>query len=346
MIYYSNFDVSDGGFPPIQPHRYWQVEFLSSEFDDNLIGTSDSTGMSELQVLESYAGGNLIHSATLSTNATATTSAGQTFSKITDGLWGHSGADQASQDHMWAPYCLASDYVHVQMDFGVGVEKTLNIVRIGGGGWANVNLTEYLPSRIRVRGSDDGSTWTTYWEKDAPAIWTMWAMQDFVRPGYTEPAYSGSPHPAYRYWRALYFSVETALYGYATVELELRTTAGGATVATGGTASAFKNSSGGNGSNAPFDNNDATLQYQTFTSGNRANLWVKYDRGAGNAVRVGQIALKGRPDGGSNNHHQTPKRIGIQGSNDNSLWTTIFTPDLGSPPTDGSFIVRTDPLYV
>lgn len=120
---------------------------------------------------------------------------------------------------------------------------------------------------------------------------------------------------AHRYWR-LSFARATSVIRIS--ELALRTSVGGANVATGGTASASHTFGGNSAANA-FDGNATT--FWNASSGLIAGepVWLAYDFGAGNdkdiveyVVTVDSSAGTGIPEGGY-----------LQYSDNGTTWVTV-----------------------
>lgn len=99
---------------------------------------------------------------------------------------------------------------------------------------------------------------------------------------------------AARYWR--YFTNAAPVTpGLAhIVEFELRETFGGATVATGGTATADQNHDGSTVPANAFDGNLATYWGTTFNS--TLPHWLQYDFGSGNDKLITEVLLRTRAD--------------------------------------------------
>lgn len=328
-------------------HRYWRVEFTGNDAGQDGLSTEHFFVLSEIQALESYGGGNLIHGATISTNATGVASADQSFDKVDDGLFGTASVDRDNVTHQWAPQGVGGgEYVHVEIDLGAGNAKNINIVNLSAGAWAGTSFENLTPSDIRVLYSDDGSDWTLDWTASAPSTWAEWIMQGFVRDGYSEPSYTGSPHKAYRYHRVLGFYPKNELDGYAAVELTMALTSGGANQATGGTPYATREDLGFVAANA-FDGNSGTFWFGAgggAGSSRVANIGVGYDHGEGNAKTISEFKWTCREASG-NAFQQTPKGYAFQGSDDGTNWSTLWTGVLDDPSAD-AILTGLDPLYV
>jgi hypothetical protein len=106
---------------------------------------------------------------------------------------------------------------------------------------------------------------------------------------------------------------------YAFSEITASATIGGASVFTGGTASA-SSTFGGFSAAGAVDGNGATA----WASTGLVSEWWQYDRGAGNAIDLtgGEMSITARTDGSAN---QLPFSAVLRGSNDLSSWTDIFT---------------------
>ncbi len=132
-------------------------------------------------------------------------------------------------------------------------------------------------------------------------------------PAYTKHRAVVSGH---RYYR-LNVSATGAAGNYCGIpELHLNATIGGASVATGGTASANSSYSGDPPSSA-FDGNTGTAW---FSNGATGPFILEYDFGSGNAHKILQYAIYGNTTTG-----QTPYSWTLEYSDDNSAWTTCDT---------------------
>jgi len=122
---------------------------------------------------------------------------------------------------------------------------------------------------------------------------------------------------AYRYFRCLCLTTNGGVFAIA--EWVASTTIGGATIFTGGTASA-SSSFGGFPASQAFDGNPSTAWASTSaTSGEH----LDYDLGSGNSadISAGEVSLAARNDNSAN---QMPITATILGSNDGINYTTIF----------------------
>lgn len=117
-----------------------------------------------------------------------------------------------------------------------------------------------------------------------------------------------APAPA-RYWRiqdlAGFFLNSVSI-------IEFRHSLTGATLCTGGTASASTTYSSYSAANA-FDGNSSTF----WAAGTTGTQWVGYDFGVGNEASVQYVLMKSRSGYGG----QMPQAFSVQSSNDSSTWT-------------------------
>jgi len=147
---------------------------------------------------------------------------------------------------------------------------------------------------------------------------TLYPNADGAFSAWTPSAVNG----AHRYWR-LY--VDAVLGGtvIALTELGLSLTSGGATVTTGGTASANSVSSG-LAANA-FDGNSGTWW---GTASSQVPGWIAYDFGAGVTKNIKGFSLTSQ---NSASYAQTaPTQFQLQFSDDGVVWTTLV---VASAPT-------------
>jgi hypothetical protein len=126
---------------------------------------------------------------------------------------------------------------------------------------------------------------------------------------------------SHRYWR-LYID-DSNYGGYVNLmELELRTSIGGSSVATGGTASASSTGFGWSASNA-FDG--LTNTFGTGWHSNTNNLpttaeWLQYDFGAGNDKDIAEFAIWAR----TSQVDFFPKDFRLQWSDNGSTYTDVW----------------------
>lgn len=127
---------------------------------------------------------------------------------------------------------------------------------------------------------------------------------------------------AHRYWRLHCTRNGGNLY-VALTELTLATSIGGASVATGGTASSYSNYSGWtpdlafNGSTAEPGWHSGTGDFPTTPQ------WLQYDFGAGNDVDIVEFGITSRSNA-SDAATQTPQDFLLQYSDNGSDFTTLF----------------------
>ncbi len=95
---------------------------------------------------------------------------------------------------------------------------------------------------------------------------------------------------AHRYWRLLLpaISVNSGIRACVS-EMELRTSIGGSSVASGGTASASSELSGVYAASKAFDGSSASSN--GWISATEVNYWLKYDFGSGNEKDIVEIKL-------------------------------------------------------
>lgn len=125
---------------------------------------------------------------------------------------------------------------------------------------------------------------------------------------------------AHRYWR---YQVDAVNFGAYTscMELQLRTSIGGSSVATGGTASASSTGFGWVPANA-FDGSTGGNGWHSGNAGFPGTTeWLQYDFGAGNDKDIVEFAVFNRPA----NVGQVPSEFRLQYSDDGVTFTTKFT---------------------
>lgn len=123
---------------------------------------------------------------------------------------------------------------------------------------------------------------------------------------------------AHRYWRVNFTAITNPGNSFAIAELKLCTALAGATVATGGTASAQSIFSGSFPASDAFDGNLATFWH---SAGGVVPQWLKYDFGLGNdkdIIEVGVVMAPSRA-------HQQPTAFTVQHSDDNVAWTDAWS---------------------
>jgi len=124
---------------------------------------------------------------------------------------------------------------------------------------------------------------------------------------------------SHRYWRINITATDTGATATSLAELEFRATVGGATLCTGGTASASSTFDASHTAIEGFDGNGNTT-WSSVSSGLPA--WLRYVLPS--ASSVNQVAIRARNEGGST-FGQTPKDFSIQSSDDGTTWTTEWS---------------------
>lgn len=139
-----------------------------------------------------------------------------------------------------------------------------------------------------------------------------------------------------RYWRINISANDGSPSYFGLSELELRESIGGAdaTVAAEAHLRAYPSSiiNGGNAGSLAFDDSAGT----GWLSATAVPSWLKWDFGAGNAKTIRQISITGS----WNVPSASPKDFTLEGSNDDSSWTTVLTVT-GQTAWTGSTDVRT-----
>lgn len=123
---------------------------------------------------------------------------------------------------------------------------------------------------------------------------------------------------AHRYWRLNLTAVTNPGTDFALAEVKFCTAVAGASVTSGGTASASSIFSGSFPASNAFDSNITTFWH---SAGGTAPQWIKYDFGLGNdkdIIEVGIVPPSSRA-------HQQPVSFDVQWSDDNSTWTTAWS---------------------
>ncbi|HEY7824248.1 MAG TPA: hypothetical protein VIG24_15505 [Acidimicrobiia bacterium] len=138
-----------------------------------------------------------------------------------------------------------------------------------------------------------------------------------------------SPKSA-RYWRVLVLETENTANDFRHIlSLELRTTAGGANVATTGSNWSFSNDATGTGNLVPggggVDSSDIDDNW----------WWAQYDFGSGTIVREAVMSI----DSGSVDDDHAPRNFLVQWSNDAKVWTTMvyYSDQLWTPGETKTF---------
>ena len=95
---------------------------------------------------------------------------------------------------------------------------------------------------------------------------------------------------AHQIWRLLFSDGNWGGSNFGVAEIELRTSAGGSNVATGGTLTA-NSDQGGQEVSKSLDGNAAT---SWVTNGTTFNSWWQYDFGSGNDQEILEVLIQGR----------------------------------------------------
>jgi hypothetical protein len=127
----------------------------------------------------------------------------------------------------------------------------------------------------------------------------------------------GGGGDSYRYFR-LDITANNGANNLNISEFEVRTSAGGASVLTGGTPSASENTfPSTNGPEKAFDGSSTTFW---ATAASSTTGWLQYDLGLGNEVVAAEYAVQI-----ATSTTRTPRDFTLQGSNDGSSWTVLDT---------------------
>lgn len=154
----------------------------------------------------------------------------------------------------------------------------------------------------RVDSSDDGVTWNTEWTHTAMAnITTIFEERLLKRP---------HPSLARQYWRVRPTAIQ-AFTNWTAAELEFRATAGGASLATGGTPLSSGDFSGRPASNA-FDGSGATI----WSSSGGAPMYLGYALTAPSVVA--EVRILAMND--ATFYQQSPTAFLLQCCHDNKTW--------------------------
>lgn len=147
---------------------------------------------------------------------------------------------------------------------------------------------------------------------------------------------------SYRYWRlACDSNQSTEFLGIGVEFFKISVAAGGASIFTGGTASA--SSVFGGGFEAVNILDDDTTAWASLQGAGNMPAWVQYDRGVGNAAEGCFLEFRGRPP----SHIYSPKLLRLQGSNNGSTWDTLLSVNiLGHTLTDRWVISSTGTLRI
>ena len=143
----------------------------------------------------------------------------------------------------------------------------------------------------------------------------------------------------WRYWRLACDTIQTPASGYVVIEyFKVSATAGGASIFTGGTASASSEF------NPSYPASNAFTNDASFWNSAAAGVpgWLQYDLGSGNAA-VGRF-LDLRPY--TSNRAYSPKLLRLQGSNDGSTWDDLLSIDIQGYTSSDRWYLTTDTLRI
>ena len=217
------------------------------------------------------------------------------------------GAATNAIDNNTGTYCQQSPGIsaYLLVDFGAGNEKDIVQVSITG----SPHVTDRSPQEFDIEGSDDASTFTVAWSCSCPSTaWTLGGTVVFTKP----------TAGAHRYWRIRPTDTVALDTNFGISELEFRTSAGGANVATGGTVIKRSENAGAVATNA-FDGNTATDYFVGASWDNTE--WIGYDWGSGNDKSIVQVAWVPR----STQPLQQPYSGIVESSPDLRSWLNRWT---------------------
>jgi hypothetical protein len=173
------------------------------------------------------------------------------------------------------------------------------------------------PSAGALQYSDDGTNWTEAFPFSGSTGWTAGETRTFRAP--------------HRYWRLYITRTCVPSAGYVSLmEVQLRTAIGGASVATGGTASASSTDFGWVAANA-FDGSTGGNGWHTAAFSSPAPQWIKYDFGSGNAKAIVECTITPQ----SSFSGRAPASFQLQYSDDDSTWTDLFSVVDAEPYANG-----------
>ncbi|WP_332772926.1 hypothetical protein [Phenylobacterium sp.] len=304
------------------PNRYYSLLIT-----DTFTG-SGTMLIEEVELLESFNGGNVAPLATVTCNVAsvaglpgyvvdgfsskgeAATLAGHTYSHVTN---------------------INNRPVRYIFDFGAGYSPAIAMYQISGIDGGNT------PSDWTFESSPDGVTWTVIDTVVGEDTWAPYETKTYYIDGYT-PAYTGSPWGT---WDEVRFQIQPKKGNWSNISgatMEVRATPGGADQLGGATVTA---SSTGVGSAANMvDGNNAT-EWGTVAVflDDRWGEWIKAVPAA--PIGIGEIRWVARAANGV----QAPIGITLQARHTGGQWTTIIW---WNPTgwTNGESRTRTDPKYI
>jgi hypothetical protein len=262
-------------------HRYWRIYITESVNASNL-------DIREVEMRTSIGGSDVTGSGTASASSQA---GGFEADKAFDNNSGTTWYTSSATRPQWLQY-----------DFGAGNDK--DILELQLTSWS---ATEQWRT-FEFQYSDDNSTWTT--------LWTI--TYDDPLTGGTSRTYSATDTPtmngANTFWRVRATAVDGGS-NFGAMEMEFRTTVGGADQATGGKAFASSAFDTGHVPGHAFDD-DLTTKWASLAA---PPAWVGY-RWSG-AKTIVEVAITARNDGFQ---AQAPKDFVIERW-DGSAYQTAYT---------------------
>lgn len=300
------------------PHPYWRIEVTANNGAANV-------GIGKVEM---YSGYNRLNQCRGGTPSASSEASGNTAAEAFDETYTNSGG---------TPRWVSTGATGwIQYHFGTAVNVTGVMLR----NWFNQGAQ--MVAAFNVQWSDDGSAWTTAWSESGETSWGDWEGRWYWDPGYS-PSYSGSPLTTFRYYRELCLLPGSGPTDWSIAEIEIRAAPSGADQATGGTA--FASAASAEAASNAFDNNTAT-RWRTARGGANDPQSVGYDMGSGNGFKLAEIVIRSRDDSDAA-AGQAPDRGVVQGSNDNTNWSSLWETKAGSPYTAASPTrTFTDPFYV
>lgn len=130
---------------------------------------------------------------------------------------------------------------------------------------------------------------------------------------------------AHRYWRIRAPETNNGSGYLGFTKVKLRASPGGTDLANGRTASASAIHGSYPPSNAT-DSNSSTFWTTVTAAAPAGGHWFSVDLGSGNDAEIVEVALTSRPDG----FNEWPLYFAVEYSDDNSSWTTAWTPETWS----------------
>lgn len=280
-------------------HRYWRL----------YVTAVASGGYTSLVELEMYEGSEPLNVCSGGTASASSIGFGWTpdnaFNGTISGNGWHSGTNNLPTTPEWIAY-----------DFGSGVTKDIQAIKIVGRGDGNaVNQTA---KDFQLQYSDDGSSWSTLFSVSGATNWgSYFGAQFFNSSGRYAPPPVGAGSSSKRAWRVKATAVDGGLV-FALSDLTMRTTPGGADVASGGTPFASLSTDGA-AANA-FDNpaTDANSFWSSGSAVAGVGEWVGYLFAA--STDLVEIAIRTRQSNGP----QAPKDFTIDRW-EVDHWVTVAT---------------------